>query len=291
MLIDRKHTAWGVTTALLAAASIAIYAWDVRQHAAGKWGSTAIGLTMGIAALLIMLFCAGLGLRRRVPHWRIGRAQTWLRGHLWLGLLTALLVCLHADFAWGGTLTGVLWVLLILVTVSGVIGVALQQTMPSLLLHGVPGETVYQQIDRALGDLPELAQKTVIKYAGSLDKPAPPMPADVDESAKPPKPPVGGEPLRRFYHEHVAAFLAGGESLIGADARTQSLFASLRTMSPPHVHEGAAALEEICRKRLDLLRQKRYMRVLLGWLIFHVPASWALLVLSIAHGVVAFRFG
>ena len=35
-----------------------------------------------------MIFAGLLAARKKVPVWRLGRAQDWMRGHLWLGLLS-----------------------------------------------------------------------------------------------------------------------------------------------------------------------------------------------------------
>lgn len=288
MLIDRKSIPWVWVTGVIAAVSIALYLWDAPRHMNGPGGSTPLGLTFGGAALAIMLFCAALGLKRRVPHWRLGRAQTWLRGHIWLGFLVVLLVALHAAFRAGGTLTTWLWVLLALVTVSGVLGVILQQLVPSLLLHSVPGETVAQQLDRQLASLTQLADDTITHYAGSLDKPA--LPSGPPGTAD--KPPHGAEPLRMFYAVTARGFLNGGMAA-GLDSPTQAqvLFSSLRTMTPPHIHPGVDAIEQLCDRRRQLLRQRLFMRLLTGWLIVHVPLSWVLLLLSIGHAIVALRYG
>lgn len=290
MLIDRKQIPWLSVTSLLAAAAVGVYLWDVPRPS-GKWGSTPPGLTIGIIALALMLFCAALGLKRRVPHWRLGRAQTWMRGHIWLGMLTCLLVALHADFRVGGTLTLWLWALLTIVTVSGLFGWMLQQMIPSLLLHSIPGETVAQQLQRQIDALPQLAQNLVQHYAGSIDQPAPAWnPIGTGDITA--RPPAGGEPLRRFYLDHARAFFtASSGSRLHRHAISESLFASLRTMTPAHIHPGIAELEQLCERRHELLRQRMLMRVLTIWLIVHVPLSWMLLVMTLAHAVGALRFG
>jgi len=262
--MDRKNTSWLVATLILAAASIGLYAWDAPRHD-GKWGSTWCGMSVGIAALLVMLFLVGLGLKRRVPHWRLGRAQTWLRGHIWLGLLLVVLVALHAAFSLGGTLTLWMWILLGLVTVSGIFGVLLQQFIPTMLLHNVPGETVAQQLDRQIAALPDLARRILKK-----------QPNDA---------------IARFYREHMEPYLAGSTSRLGRGAGSETLFQSLRTMTPADAHNDVNQFEELCRRRRQLQHQKLMMRVLYSWLIVHVPLSWTLLIVTLAHAVIALRFG
>lgn len=275
---------WLIATLVLCVAAAVAFVWEARRI--GASGSNPVGLTLGIIAFALMLYAAGLGLKRRVPHWRLGKAQTWMRGHIWMGLAIVLLVALHGNFSLGGPLTTWLWILLGVVTVSGFFGILLQQFLPSLLLHTVPGETVAQQLRREIEALPGLAKAVVIKFAGGLEKPAPAWEPGHDA-----KPPAGGEPLRRFYHDHVAAFLAGRDvALLDNPARAEAQFNALRTMTPDHIHPGVTALKDLCDRRKQLLHQRFWMRLLHAWLIIHVPLSWLLLLLTAAHAVLALRW-
>jgi len=363
MLLDAKQRPWIVATSLLAVAATVVYFVDAPRHLTGPSGSTAVGLTLGIIAYGIMLFCAALGLKRRVPHWRLGRAQTWLRAHVWLGLLIVVLVALHAAFALGGPFTAALWVMLILVTVSGLVGIFIQQSIPRVLLHSLrplPSmnpESPAQQVKEMIADCSAQAEKTVIQYAGSLDKPAPVMPAVVAApaapaapvaaaapvapnpptpaaalapaaapvaaaaapatstavaTAVPPKPaapapvvpakpaapaapkigpPMGGEPVRQFYLETGRAFWAGeGHSPLENPTLAVSIFAALKAQVPLHTHQGVDDLEELAARRRQLLIQRRWMKALHGWLIFHVPLSWGFIVAVAVHAVFALRY-
>lgn len=295
MLIDRKQTGWAVGAAIVGAGAVALYMWDAPRHINGPSGSTPLGLTFGIVALALMLFCTALSLKRRAPHWRIGRAQSWLRAHVWLGLLTVLLVGLHGAFRAGGPLTTWLWVLLGVVACSGAFGVMLQQFMPRLLLHGVPGETLAQQIDKQLANIRTLAEQIVIECAGTL---TPPKTAsiyyDVNEVRPGENPwptPEPGEPVCRFHRDYLEGFLAGDpRSQLLLRNRSRSLFAALLTMTPPSLHPAIDELEQLCERRRDIVRQRRMMRILHCWLLVHVPATWALIVLTLAHAAVALRW-
>jgi hypothetical protein len=287
MLIDRKHNPWIIITTLSVLVTAILYIGDVTGRIDSPGGSTPLGLTFGIAAYALMLFCAMLGLKRRVPSWRFGRAQTWLRGHIWLGLLSVWLVALHAAFSAGGPLTTWLWIVLGIVTASGVVGVILQQSIPSALLHGIPNETVAQQAQRRIDDLPHVADALVIEYAGSLDKPAPPWrEGDVE------KPPADGEPLRLF-HERKARPYLQGENIPDLEDPPQAerAFDDLRIRTRPHVHPGIDALEQLCLQRHHWRKQQFLMKLLLAWLIVHVPLSWALIAMTAIHAIIALRYG
>jgi len=268
--MDRTQRGWGIASLVFAGIGVAFYAFDPLAAEMGRHtGSTWVGLGLGSTALGIMVFCALLGMKRRVPHWRIGRAQTWLRGHIWFGLVSVWFVALHAAFAVGGTMTAWLWVLLALVTVSALCGVALQQAVPRLLMHSVQGETVAQQIGREIENLCK-ASSTICEEQESEGQ---------------------AGPITRFYREYMAAYLNGDRgAALARPAKAASLFEGLKTMCPEEAHEGVRSLHEICDRYRELARQRTLMRVLVSWLIIHVPLSWGLLALAFVHAFSALRW-
>ncbi|MBL8758526.1 MAG: hypothetical protein JNK35_08865 [Phycisphaerae bacterium] len=380
MLIDDKQRPWATLFVVLALLATAIYFIDAPRHTAGPNGSTVVGLTFGILGFFLMLFCAFLGLKRRVPHWRLGRAQAWLRGHIWFGLLVSVLVAYHTGFRALGPIGWTLWGFLVFVTISGIVGLYIQQTVPRILLHGLKplpsmnAESPAQQLKELMADCYKQAEAVVVKFAGSLDKPAPEMPpeaaavpaqvgtpvasaaagtpatppataapkaapaptppaaapaapvaaapaaapagtgASATAVVAPPKPtappaspaapptppkpaapkigpPMGGEPVRRFWLDTGAAFWGGEKgSPLANDSASASIFGALRTVTPAHIHPGIDDLEELAARRRQLDIQKRWMNVLHGWLIVHVPISWAFIVLVAVHAVIALRY-
>ena len=147
MLIDSGHRRWIVASVLMLVVATVVYVPYVRAALNGPSGGSLPGLVFGIVGFAFMIFAGLLGARRKVPTWRIGRGTAWMRGHIWLGLVSFPLILFHGGFHFGGTLTTVLMILFIIVYVSGIVGVILQQTLPRLMLTRVPLETVYEQID------------------------------------------------------------------------------------------------------------------------------------------------
>ena len=74
-------------------------------------GGTPLGLVFGAISLGIFVFAALLGVRKKLPLWRIGHVQRWLRAHIWLTLLTVPLILLHSGFQLGGPMTTLLMAL------------------------------------------------------------------------------------------------------------------------------------------------------------------------------------
>jgi len=59
---------------------------------------------------------------------------------------------------------------------------------------------------------------------------------------------------------------------------------------PVAAHGILRDLEEICEERRQLLAQRRMHLWLHGWLLVHVPLSFALLVLTAVHAVLSLRY-
>jgi len=129
-------------------------------------GSSLPGLIFGVLGGAIILFEFLLWFRKKVRVWRIGRAQTWLRAHIWLGLLCVPLLIYHSGFRLGGSLSTVLMILLLIVILSGIWGLFLQQILPTRMLEQIPAETIFSQIDRLSEQLSTEARQLVQATCG-----------------------------------------------------------------------------------------------------------------------------
>src|SRR5262245_30537457 len=98
MIFDRKHRPWFLATLCLLAPAAAIYLVYARVYPGGPTGGSTPGLLYGVAGSALMVYAGLLGVRKRFPTWRIGSAQTWLRGHIWMGSLSVVLILFHAGF-------------------------------------------------------------------------------------------------------------------------------------------------------------------------------------------------
>ncbi len=87
----------------------------------------------GICGTGMILFAGFLPLRKKIKttKWPILGLQTWLKGHVWFGLLSILMVLLHARFRWGGSLTTALLVVLMTILFSGIAGLSFQRLIPA----------------------------------------------------------------------------------------------------------------------------------------------------------------
>ena len=181
-----KHVPWIVFVCLATIAACILYVGNFHPARLPSWihlpasliqtptehhtvGGTPLGLWFGSISLAIFVFAVLLSLRKKIPLWRVGTVQRWLRAHIWLTILTIPLVILHSGFRFGGAMTTFLMLLYGLVMVSGFYGLFLQHLMPRLMKERLPAETVFEQIPHIRSQLAAAAEKMRDSF-----KPAPP---------------------------------------------------------------------------------------------------------------------
>ncbi len=116
-----------------------------------------------------MLFAGLLAARKQVPTWRLGSAQFWLRGHIWLGALSVPLILFHCGFGWGGLLENLLCITFAVVIASGFFGLAVQQILPRFWTTRIPFETFNAQVPFLCQSMQFLSDKFVAEKCGKLD--------------------------------------------------------------------------------------------------------------------------
>ena len=292
MRIDHTHKNWLVASLLIFGAAMLLYGIFRVSPSGVPMGGTAPGLAFGSFGFAFMIFAALLGARKKVPVWRVGRAQTWMRGHLWLGLLSFPLIVFHSGFRYGHGLTAVLMTLLIIVVVSGVFGAVLQHYMPRVMTREVTMETIYEEIEHVRTQLREEAEELITQAtadtakavaAGATGETMTTVAIRNDEAA----------PLRSFFEQDLKPFLENpgtrGHAL-GDQAQARSAFAQLRTLVPPALHTAIDDFESICEEERQLTLQTRLHMWLHGWLLLHIPLSLALILLGAVHAVMALRY-
>jgi hypothetical protein len=271
LLIDRTHRAWMVATVVVLALATAAYVVYARAAPDGPRGGSVPGLVFGIAGSLLMIFAGLLSGRKQFPGLPLGSAQFWLRGHIWLGLLSGPMILFHAGFQWGGLLEQILLVLTMVIIVSGVLGLMVQQLLPRTMAATIPAEAMFDQLASVCQSLCASGDAVVSDACGAVVLLAP---AGDDPAAV----------LAGFYRQTVRPFLGlkANSPLVQATAAA-ALFGQVRQRVPDEMQPCLTRLTELCDERRQLLAQVRLHRWLHAWLLLHVPLSAALLVLGLVH--------
>jgi hypothetical protein len=326
MIMDPTQRGWAIGSLGFFLVSTLGYTLYAMNAPSGARGGSAVGLVFGSVGFAFMIFAALLGARKRVPTWRLGRAQAWMRGHLWLGLLSLPLIFFHGGFHFGGTLTRVLMWLLIITVASGLFGALLQNYVPRMITADVPLETIYDEIGHVRNALREEADRAVESLCGSIGlaiklneepqraggfsalRPIAAGSAPLRTSAAvsagasaavamaPERIVLTLEeaaPLKRFYLSEMRVFLEDPKrrgQRLGDAGKARSAFAGLQTLLPVTAQTTLQDLEDICDESRQFVRQERLHHWLHGWLLVHIPLSLALMVLGAIHAVMALRY-
>jgi hypothetical protein len=312
VLIDRTHMKWIIASLLILGVAALFYVIDAARELQGPRGGTPMGLIFGAAGFALVVLAGLLGLRKRFSNWQLGRAQTWMRAHLWLSPLSFPLILFHGGFHFGGTLTTVLMVLLTAVVASGIIGAVLQHLLPRRMTREVPLETVYEQIDAIRSRILEEADQIITSVCGAFEISGDDSDAShgatlslraggataEQQAAEGPVQvlavkPEEGAVLQNFYLGELRPFLKNPSlrhPTFGDREKAAGAFESLRRRLPRAARPAINELEDICEEERQLARQVALQGWLQGWLLVHVPLSIALVLLGAAHAVIALRF-
>jgi hypothetical protein len=306
------HRRWFRLCLVIAIAAVAWYIVEALRIGSLPRGSSLPGLAAGgLAGALFLYLCAYAG--RKYPPLAVYFARRptkyWLAQHIWLGLLTFPLVCMHTGLLtkWGGLLPTVLMVVYIVVFVSGVWGLFMQQRVPRHLLQDLPDETIRSQIPQLTSELRTEAELLVLATCGPpADNPTGALSVLKEGIGRvratrfgkgtgllcvlPSEPLPETEPLRRYFLDFIEPYLREDLSYLSKlrlRARLESDFRDLRLKVNPASHEVVDALKDICERRRQFDEQVWLHSWLHGWIIFHLSFSLALLVLVLWHAFTA----
>jgi hypothetical protein len=304
VIIERSHRVWFIGSVIvLALGAVAYVPYSLRSVGGVSGGSTP-GLIYGILGFAMMIFAGLLGARKRVRTWRLGRATWWMRGHLWIGFLSFPFILFHGGFQLGnGPLSRVLMVLFLIVFLSGIFGAVLQHFMPKMMTERIPMETIYDQIDRVINQLVAEASQ-LVSEANAMVEHAIEQQEEAEERAPVAvavkKPGVSVAPdqrvsakIKSFFETEMKPYLTSRHPQkysLANPVQAAAAFRQMKVLVPETVWPKFDDLENICGEKRELERQRYMHKWLHGWLLFHVPASYALILLGAVHAFVALRY-
>ena len=277
MIIDKTHRKWAFLSLATLVVLTTLYFWYCAASEDGPRGGSLPGLAFGILAAALMIFAGLLAARKKVPSWQVGTARWWLKGHIWMSLLSLPVTLFHTGFRFGGVLEqGVMWVYLV-VMASGIVGLLIQQYVPRLMKVTLPEQAIFEQLPVVTRGLRETADGLVVGVCGSLFD-------DPEEAAN--EEFQADRILRSFYLNTARPFLSEevpeGSPLLNP-TQASGVFAQLEEVLPGQMLGAVQGLQRAVDERRQLILQMKLQRWLHGWLIVHVPMSIVLLVLGVLH--------
>lgn len=244
---------------LLSGASYGVYAAVDEIYPGSLWG-----MGYGIAAAVLLLAVAGLGMRRRRMRTGKIKTQQWVQFHVYSGILFFLFVLMHSGFRWpNDTLTSLLFVTSAWVTSSGLFGVFLQKWIPKFLTSGLQVEVLYERIPELIREMRGKADALIRTCI---------------------------TPVRNYYGKNLAKVLLKPQPKLvyflditgGIQAQVRK-FEYLRKSCSAEEKEKLNELERIYRTKLEVDAHYTLQKALRLWLYLHVPAALLLLFLTALH--------
>jgi hypothetical protein len=227
----------------------------------------------GWALLAGMVMLTIYNVRKKLPFLPLGKSETWLQVHIYLGFFTTLLFVIHLNFCWprGGFEITLAW-LFVLVSGSGVVGLIFSRALPRrLATRG--GEVIFEKIPAVRHALKAAAEKLCLGPEA--------------------KSPV----IAEFYTKRLATFFAGPRNLWLHLAESRrpagALLAELddlRRFATEADREKIGKLTGIVRQKDGLDYHRALQLALRSWLFVHIPLTYALMIFTALHVVLVFGF-
>jgi hypothetical protein len=313
VIVDRSHVRWALTSVSLTLLALILYWIYALSEPNGPSGGSWQGMLFGMAGTGCMIYAGLLAWRKKIPKWQVGSAQTWLRGHIWIGLLSVPLILCHSGFRWGGALEFCLMLTFAVVILSGIYGLAVQQILPRVMTSIVPAQAIAPQLDVACERLrrsTELAVQKVCENtflepfsansrhseAFELAVTSSEINSSIRERNLNRSKQTEFSPkfeLSTFYWGQLDSFLSSDASRLHELANptlAAARFARLRNSVTEDLQPAIDEMESACDERRQLLFQARIHWWLHGWLHLHVPLCLTLLVLGLLHIVTAIYY-
>jgi hypothetical protein len=282
LVINRGHAAWCVTSLVLVIVATGLYIPYATNAPHGATGNSITGLVFGIAGTMAMIFAGLLAARKRIVSKKLGSISWWLKGHLWIGLVSVPLIFFHSGLRFGGWLEQLTMWCFLTVIVSGVIGQILQQVTPRFMKTAAPQQAIFEQLEVAITSLKKAADEQMLSAYDTLF-------VDVQDDEGE----LSDDFLRAFYLRHVRTFLQvevdPTSSLLNA-TQAEGIFATIREGIPNKMLPIAVALESICNERRQLISQNKLQWIMHGWTLIHIPLSMSLLILTFVHVIMSLYF-
>lgn len=262
---------WMLGVASVALLSGGYWALDVALAGGLRQPALVSGLVLFAVILLLALFNA----RKKLPFLPLLTASTWLQVHIYAGLFSVVLFLFHIGFKRPqGLLEIALALLFLAVSVSGVIGLAISRWVPArLTLHGE--NLIFERIP---------ALRTCVKQ-------------ELEKLVLASVPDTHSTTIADFYEHKLRAYFERPRHLwshlLGYSKPLHALLSEVGAMDrylSAGEREVMGEIAEYIRIKDNLDFQLAAQGLLKGWLFVHIPLTYALILVGVVHGLLAWTF-
>lgn len=262
---------WLKIALLISLVTVLIYAFnDVKPK---PNGGSIYGYITGTIGVLLILWLAMLGVRKRAISPGRWSLKSWTSAHVYLGLALIVIGTLHTGFDLHWNIHTLAYVLMLLVIGSGVFGIAAYASLPQALSANRGETTQIQMLDNL---------RTLDRMLNEAAQPLPADQAAIVRMALEDDPFGGGLFSRLTGRYPKCGTRAALDAARGHHVRKEGVADPL-----DHVE---VLLE---RKRSSLARIRKHLRLkalLEIWLYIHVPLTFALIAALFVHIVSVFYY-
>jgi hypothetical protein len=264
MLKDNRELWWALTAIILiTGVYAAVAAWFKEIPAA----SGLFGHSIGVLGFILMLSTETLySLRKRSRLAKWGSMSTWLRVHIFTGIVGPYMVLLHTSWKFNG-LAGITLLLTVLIVISGFVG-----------------RYIFTAIPRTADGI-EVEKEELLKQIGAIEE----------------KLYQGSEPVQGMGDAAVElASAAPAGSVVFISRKEQDLDKKYRAWIRSakrlggHAAQQAREMEKLVRRRSSMQRQVTSLtnsrRLLSVWHSVHIPIGMALFTAAFIHAAAAFYY-
>ncbi len=260
--VDWAERLWQIF-ALAAVGILGKWYWDSNHYQAADRDYLFVS---GVSGSVMAILAAALSIRKRLAYQGAGRMSVWLRGHIYLGLVSAAAIFLHSGFRAGGAVTEVLLAFFALTVVSGLFGLLIARKVPPLLtaveedpaliedLIGVRSDCLrglYELGESGSAEFRALVKGRLSAEASSLTR------------------------MTRFYRRRSTL----AQEMPAFQAELAELMKSVR----PHEHRAFVRAAEYALHANKMGAELLLQRTLRGWLTFHMAATAVMLAIAAVH--------
>lgn len=221
-------------------------------------------MSYGIIYFAAVIFLAVYALRKRSYSYRAGTRQDWLQAHVYIGILSAVLLFMHMGIKPTGTFSIFMSILFFLVIISGITGSLIYSRVPLSLTKY--GRTVKSE------------EEIAASISGCLEE------ADTLVSG------MSGE-FQKLYHRKIRPFMAAGKTkwfyLLMTERELldnrRKVIEQCKSLVHGHDMSDLNVLSSILIEKEKLSFMQAKLKLQNAWLNFHMPLTMALLAASAVH--------
>jgi len=214
-------------------------------------------------------------LKKNHPRWLPGNSILWMRFHIYCGFCLVLVFAIHTRLSLPDSgLEWALWMLFLLVALSGLLGTYLTQTIP-IRLEQYDAQMELEGISPLRSALAQRAAMVATQSVGD----------------------TGTLAVAQFHagtlHDFFSAPRNFWSHLRGSRRPLRRLLFEVESMERDLGPDGKGTIDEIrglVEEKNGLDFQHAHRLALKAWLFVHVPASTALIVMTILHVTVVYAY-